>query len=154
MNRFSGSRVGHSTRLLVNLIKADIQQAIKWFLRVYWLLPLSTVDSFAKHRRFFCWEPTILLPSTDDSFAEHRWIFCRAPMMLLLFTMKTWAIQSTLLSEGTCYVMNLTQMRQSLSLSLHSERKETTAVSSTLVTFSIVAICWLIICWYTNYSTI
>ena len=29
MNRFSGSRVGHSTRLLVNLIKADIQQAIK-----------------------------------------------------------------------------------------------------------------------------
>ena len=28
MNRFSGSRVGHSTRLLVNLIKADIQQTV------------------------------------------------------------------------------------------------------------------------------
>ena len=147
MNRFSGSRVGHSTRLLVNLIKADIQQAIKWFLRVYWLLPLSTVDSFAKHRRFFCWEPTILLPSTDDSFAEHRWFFCFSPW-------RPWAIQSTLLSEDACYVMNLTQMRQSLSLSLHSERKETTAVSSTLVTFSILTICWPIICWYTNYSII
>ena len=147
MNRFSGSRVGHSTRLLVNLIKADIQQAIKWFLRVYWLLPLSTVDSFAKHRRFFCWEPTILLPSTDDSFAEHRWFFCFSPW-------RPWAIQSTLLSEDACYVMNLTQMRQSLSLSLHSERKETTAVSSTLVTFSILTICWPIICWYNNYSII
>ena len=28
--------------------------AVKWFLRVYWLLPLSIVDSFAEHRRFFC----------------------------------------------------------------------------------------------------
>ena len=45
---------------------------IKWFLRVYWLLPLSIVASFAEHRRFFCWAPTILLPSTDDSFAEHH----------------------------------------------------------------------------------
>ena len=83
MNRFSGSRVGHSTRLLVNLIKADIQQAIKWFLRVYWLLSLSIVDSFAENRRFFCREPTILLLRTDDSFTEHRRLFCRSPMNLL-----------------------------------------------------------------------
>ena len=48
--------------------------AVKWFLRVYWLLPLSIVDSFKKHRRFFRRAPTILLPSTDDSFAEHRWL--------------------------------------------------------------------------------
>ena len=47
---------------------------IKWFLRVYWLLPLSIVDYFKKHRRFFCRAPTILLESIDDSFAEHRWI--------------------------------------------------------------------------------
>ena len=46
--------------------------AVKWYLRVYWLLPLSIVDSFAEHRRFFCWAPTILLPRTDDSFAEHH----------------------------------------------------------------------------------
>ena len=43
--------------------------AVKWYLRVYWLLPLSIVDSFAENRRFFCWESTILLESTDDSFA-------------------------------------------------------------------------------------
>ena len=46
--------------------------AVKWFLRVYWLLPLSIVASFKKNRRFFCLAPTILLPSTDDSFAEHH----------------------------------------------------------------------------------
>ena len=46
--------------------------AVKWYLRVYWLLPLSTVDSFKKHRRFFWKAPTILSPSTDDSFAEHH----------------------------------------------------------------------------------
>ena len=55
-------------------ISASHGIAVKWYLRVYWLLPLSTVDSFAENRRFFCREPTILLPSTDDSFAEHRWI--------------------------------------------------------------------------------
>ena len=48
--------------------------AVDWFLRVYWLLPRSIVASFKKHRRFFCWEPTILLLSTNDSFSEHRWI--------------------------------------------------------------------------------
>ena len=46
--------------------------AVKWYLRVYWQLPLSIVDSFKKHRRFFCLESTILLESTDDSFAEHH----------------------------------------------------------------------------------
>ena len=46
--------------------------AVDWYLRVYWLLPFSIVDSFKKHRRFFCLESTILLESTDDSFAEHH----------------------------------------------------------------------------------
>ena len=46
--------------------------AVKWYLRVYWLLPLSIVDSFKKHRRFFRRAPTILLLSTDDSFSSHR----------------------------------------------------------------------------------
>ena len=56
--------------------------AVKWYLRVYWLLPLSIVASFKKNRRFFCLAPTILLPSTDDSFAEHRRLFCWAPWIL------------------------------------------------------------------------
>ena len=46
--------------------------AVKWFLRVYWLLPRSIVASFKKHRRFFCLATTTLLLSTDDSFAEHH----------------------------------------------------------------------------------
>ena len=46
--------------------------AVKWYLRVYWLLPFSIVASFKKNRRFFCLAPTILLESTDDSFAEHH----------------------------------------------------------------------------------
>ena len=46
--------------------------AVKWYLKVYWLLPLSIVDSFAENRRFFWKASTTLLPSTDDSFAEHH----------------------------------------------------------------------------------
>ena len=46
--------------------------AVKWYLRVYWLLPLSIVASFKKNRRFFRLAPTILLESTDDSFSSHR----------------------------------------------------------------------------------
>ena len=56
--------------------------AVKWYLRVYWLLPLSIVASFKKHRRFFRRAPTILLLRTDDSFAEHRRFFCWAPWIL------------------------------------------------------------------------
>ena len=56
--------------------------AVKWYLRVYWLLPFSTVDSFAEHRRFFWKAPTILLPSTDDSFGKHRRFFFIAPTTL------------------------------------------------------------------------
>ena len=67
-------------------ISASHGIAVKWFLKVYWLLPLSTVDSFAENRRFFCRAPTILLLRTDASFAEHRWFFCWAPMILLLGT--------------------------------------------------------------------
>ena len=52
-------------------ISASHGIAVKWYLRVYWLLPLSIVDSFAEHRR----------------------LFCRAPM-------NTWAIQSTSFPQG------------------------------------------------------
>ena len=52
--------------------------AVDWYLRVYWLLPLSTVDSCKKHRRFFR----------------------RAPTTLLLSTMNTWASQSTSFPKG------------------------------------------------------
>ena len=58
--------------MFLSRITASHGIAVKWYLRVYWLLPLSIVDSFAEHRRFFCRAPTILLPSTDDSFTEHR----------------------------------------------------------------------------------
>ena len=52
--------------------------AVKWYLRVYWLLPLSIVDSFAENRRFF-------------------W---KASTTLLLSTMNTWASQSTSFPKG------------------------------------------------------
>ena len=62
--------------------------AVKWYLRVYWLLPLSIVASFKKNRRFFCLAPSILLPSTVDSFGKHRRLFCWAPWILCSLTEK------------------------------------------------------------------
>ena len=44
--------------------------AVKWYLRVYWLLPFSIVDSFKKHRRFFCLESTILLESIVNTWVS------------------------------------------------------------------------------------
>ena len=44
--------------------------AVKWYLRVYWLLPLSIVASFKKNRRFFCLAPTTLLLSTMNTWAS------------------------------------------------------------------------------------
>ena len=44
--------------------------AVKWFLKVYWLLPLSTDDSFAENRRFFCWAPMTLFLSTDEYLGQ------------------------------------------------------------------------------------
>ena len=49
--------------------------AVKWYLRVYWLLPLSTDDSFAEHRRFFCREPTTLLLSTINTWTSQSTSF-------------------------------------------------------------------------------
>ena len=58
--------------------------AVKWYLRVYWLLPFSIVDSFGKHRRLFCLAPWILgpfnqlhfpkksFPFSTDSFSLHQ----------------------------------------------------------------------------------
>ena len=48
--------------------------AVNWYLRVYWLLPLSIVASFKKN--------PILLLSTDDSFGKHRRLFWKAPWIL------------------------------------------------------------------------
>ena len=61
--------------------------AVKWYLRVYWLLPLSIIDSFKKNRRFF-------------------W---KAPTTLLLSTMNTWASQSTSFPKGviSCFLQTL-----------------------------------------------
>ena len=56
--------------------------AVKWYLRVYWLLPLSIVDSFKKHRRFFFIAPSILLFRIDASFGKHRRLFWKAPWIL------------------------------------------------------------------------
>ena len=74
------------TMFLSNIAKANITTshgiAVKWYLRVYWLLSLSIVASFKKNRRFFCLAPTILLPSADDSFGKHRRLFCWAPWIL------------------------------------------------------------------------
>ena len=44
--------------------------AVMWFLRVYWLLPLSIVDSFAEHRRFFWKAPTNTWASQSTSFPK------------------------------------------------------------------------------------
>ena len=46
------------------------------------LLPMSTDDSFKKHRRFFYFSPTILLLRIDDSFRKHRRLFFKSPWML------------------------------------------------------------------------
>ena len=56
--------------------------AVKWYLRVYWLLPFSIVASFKKNRRFFCRAPSILLLRIDDSFGKHRRFFFIAPWIL------------------------------------------------------------------------
>ena len=56
--------------------------AVKWYLRVYWLLPFSIVASFKKNRRFFCRAPSILLLRIDASFGKHRRLFFLAPWIL------------------------------------------------------------------------
>ena len=56
--------------------------AVKWYLRVYWLLPLSIVASFKKNRRFFCFAPSILLLRIDASFGKHRRLFWKASWIL------------------------------------------------------------------------
>ena len=64
--------------MFLSRITASHGIAVDWSLRVYWLLPLSTVDSCKKHRRFFR----------------------RAPTTLLLSTINTWANQSTSFPKG------------------------------------------------------
>ena len=68
----------------------------KWFLRVYWLLPFSIVDCFLL-------ASSLLLFSTVDSFAEHRRFFCWAPTTLLLSTINTWTIQLTSFPQGVIF---------------------------------------------------
>ena len=64
--------------------------AVDWYLRVYWLLPLSIVDSFAEHRRFFRRAPTTLLLSTMNTWASQstsfpKWVFSLFQRTLFLF---------------------------------------------------------------------
>ena len=61
-------------------ISASHGIAVKWYLRVYWQLPFSIVDSFKKHRRFFCLAPWILgsvnqLHFPKDSFPAFSGFF-------------------------------------------------------------------------------
>ena len=56
--------------------------AVKWYLKVYWLLPFSIVASFKKSRRFFCLAPSILLLRIVASFGKHRRLFYWAPWIL------------------------------------------------------------------------
>ena len=58
--------------LCFSRITASRYIAVKWYLRVYWLLPLSIVASFKKNRRFFCLAPSILLLRIVASFGKHR----------------------------------------------------------------------------------
>ena len=57
-------------RIFLSSITTSRSIAVKWYLRVYWLLSLSIVDSFAEHRRFFCLESTLLLESTDEYLGQ------------------------------------------------------------------------------------
>ena len=66
--------------------------AVKWYLRVYWLLPLSIVDSFKKHRRFFCLESTILLESTDEYLGQSI-NFISQRSLFLISTDSSWLRQ-------------------------------------------------------------
>ena len=43
---------------------------VKWYLRVYWLLPFRIVDSFGKHRRLFFIAPTNTWASQSTSFPK------------------------------------------------------------------------------------
>ena len=61
--------------------------AVKWYLRVYWLLPLSIVASFKKHRRFFWKAPTTLLLSTMNTWASQSTSFPKVFISRLLRTL-------------------------------------------------------------------
>ena len=84
--------------MFLSRITASHGIAVDWYLRVYWLLPLSIVASFKKHRRFFHFSPTILLESSDDSFSEHREYFGKSVNFL----------------NGICYVGFLMEVDYSL----------------------------------------
>ena len=56
--------------MFLSRITASHGIAVDWYLRVYWLLPLSIVDSFAEHRRFFWKAPTNTWASQSTSFPK------------------------------------------------------------------------------------
>ena len=70
--------------------------AVKWFLRVYWLLPLSIVDSFGKHRRLFCWAPWILGSVNQLHFPKESF-----PCFNGLFFFSSTEIVDSLLNQQT-----------------------------------------------------
>ena len=57
--------------MFLSRITASHGIAVDWYLRVYWLLPFSIVDSFAEHRRFFCRAPWIL--GLKIGSVENQW---------------------------------------------------------------------------------
>ena len=81
--------------------------AVKWYLRVYWLLPLSIVASFKKHRRFFWKAPTTLLLSTMNTWASSINFFCWAPWILGSFNQLHFLKESQLVSIPPFYLVKL-----------------------------------------------
>ena len=64
------------------------------------------ISDFWEYIGCFLLASSILLLSTDDSFAEHRRFFCRAPTTLLLSTINTWTIQLTSFPQGVIFYFN------------------------------------------------
>ena len=129
--------------------------AVKWYLRVYWLLPLSIVASFGKHRRLFYWAPWILgsvnqLHFPKDSFPAFSGFFFSSSTEIVdnLLKQQTPATRpSWFLFDKTvmpkipnpsflsgraricaCAIEGRVSMRRSLSLDWYPARKETIAV--------------------------
>ena len=64
------------------------------------------LSDFWEYIGCFLLASSILLLSTDDSFAEHRRFFCWAPTTLLLSTINTWTIQLTSFPQGVIFYFN------------------------------------------------
>ena len=88
--------------MFLSRITASQCIAVKWFLKVYCLLPLSIVDSFAEHRRFFCWAPWILGPINQLHFPKKSFPY----FSRLFFSSSTTATSLPLSSKTQKHLFN------------------------------------------------